>query len=86
MNVRTYISRSAPVVVGATKDYTDFVCLLENIDDILDKTGSEKMLVELALAVADPKKERKQEWKDRFRCYARFEIRCNLICLTSRQG
>ena len=79
MIVRPYISRSAPVVVGATKDYNDFVCLLENIDDILGKTGSEKMLVDLALAAADPKKERKQGWKDRFRSYARFEIRCNLL-------
>ena len=61
MTIRPCISRSAPVVVGATKDYNDFVCLLENIDDILDKTGSEKMLVDLALSAADPKGERKQE-------------------------
>ncbi|MDP2815878.1 MAG: hypothetical protein Q8O19_04290 [Rectinemataceae bacterium] len=79
MIVRPFILRSAPIVAGASKDYNDFVCLLENIDDILDKTGAEKRLIELALSAADPKNKRKQGWIDRFRCYARFEIRCNLL-------
>ena len=57
----------------------DFAALLEYIDELLEKTGTEKHLVQSALKQQRKKEKSKKGWKARFRDTIVFQLRCTLL-------
>ncbi len=71
--------RSAPEIEGASKDYRDFAELLERVDELLDKTGTENRLVRSAVKRLQGSGKRKKGWLARFREATVFQIRCTIL-------
>lgn len=79
MSKRTFFLQDPPSISFASKDYIDFLELLKSIDLLLEKTEAEKKLIDLALQKANLDNKMKRGRKARFRDYASFAIRCNLL-------
>ena len=80
MNEQPFLLCEAPVIPKSSKDYYNFSELLKNINTLLDKTGAEKRLIDLALVKFNKEKSGKSPgWTAQFRNSISFIIRCNLV-------
>lgn len=80
MSIKGYcLPQRAPVIEGASKDYRDFSALLEQVDDLLEKTGTGDRLVAAAVRRAKGRGARRAGWLARLRETAAFQARCALL-------
>jgi hypothetical protein len=73
------LQQSASVIEGASKEYREFAAQLEQIDALLEKTGTESRLVAAMVRRAKDKGAKKEGWLEWLGETASFQLRCALL-------